>query len=165
MTKLCNGFLRLEKWFFGLSAATLFLMMMMVSSNVFSRYLFNRPILGVIEFTEFFMVAAIYLGLAHTQRLKGHIDIELVTSRLHPRTKRVCDLIVYVWGFVFFAMIVWQGAAMALEAYEIEEVTLGTTEALVWPSKMLVPLCSLMMCGRLIIDFVETVKKMIEGEK
>ncbi len=164
MIAFYNGFLRLERWFNGLSAAVLVCMMLLVTANIFTRYFFNSPIIGTLEFTEFFMVAAVYLALSYTQRLKGHIDIELVTSWIHPRKKLVCDLLVYIWGFVFFALIVWQGTEMTLESLEIEELTFGTIEVLLWPCKTLVPIGSLIICFRFIVDAVLTVKKIIGGE-
>ena len=65
MTRLFNSFLRLEKWFFGVSAAVLVLLMLLVSANVLSRHFFDRPILGTLEITEFFMVAIVYLALSN----------------------------------------------------------------------------------------------------
>ncbi len=68
MTKFYNGFLRLEKWFFGVSATVLVLLMLLVSANVLSRHFFESPVLGTLELTEFFMVAIVYL-LTHLKLL------------------------------------------------------------------------------------------------
>ena len=154
-------FLAVEKWLNGFSAAVLAAMMVLVTANIVARYIFNRPILGTLEITEFLMVAAVYLSLAYTQFLKAHINITLVTSLLPRRKNLVCDLITYLIGFTFFSLIVWQGTLMTLESYEMEEVTFGTIELLEWPVKMLVPFGSLIVSIRFLADAVDTGRQLL----
>jgi TRAP-type C4-dicarboxylate transport system permease small subunit len=155
-----RGFLTLEKWLNGIGAAVLVAMMLLVTANVACRYLLNKPILGTLEYTEFCMVAAVYLTLAYTQFLKAHINIELVLSILSHRRKLLCDLITYLCGFLFFGLIVWHGTRMTVEAYEIQEVTFGTTEAPIWPSKFLVPFGSLIVSIRFLLDAAQVAKEL-----
>jgi TRAP-type C4-dicarboxylate transport system permease small subunit len=162
---LYRGFQALEKWLNGMSAAVLVAMMLLVAANVVGRYVFNHPILGTLEFTEFFMVAAVYLALSHTQYLKAHINITLVTSLLSPRKNLICNLFTYMIGFLFFALIVWQGTLMSLESYEMEEVTFGTIEILEWPCKLFVPFGSMVISVRFLIDTVQTAMELFGREK
>jgi len=155
-----RGFLTLEKWLNGIGAAILVAMMLLVTANVAGRYLLNRPVLGTLEYTEFFMVAAVYLALAYTQFLKAHINIELVLSMLSQKRKLLCDFITYICGFLFFGLIVWHGTRMTVHAYEIQEVTFGTTEVLVWPSKFFVPFGSLLVSVRFLIDALQAAREL-----
>jgi len=149
-------FVTFEKWCNNLGAFILVAMMVLVTANVVSRYAFNRPILGTLEFTEFMIVAAVYLALSYTQRQKGHIDIELVTARLSVRKKQVCQLVTLLCGLGLFGIIAWQGIVMTLESYHIQEVTFGTVEVLEWPFKAFVPFGSILISIRFLIEVVGT---------
>jgi TRAP-type C4-dicarboxylate transport system permease small subunit len=155
-----RAFPAVERWLNGVGAAALAAMMLLVTANVVARYLFNRPILGTLEITEFLMVWAVYLSLSYTQFLKAHINIGLVTSLLPERRALACDLVTYLIGCAFFSLIVWQGTLMTLESYEMEEVTFGTIELLEWPVKMLVPFGSLVVSIRFLTDAVNTGKRL-----
>jgi TRAP-type transport system small permease protein len=161
---LHRGFLALEKWLNGVSAAVLVGMMLLVAANVFGRYLFNYPILGTLELTEFSMVASVYLALSFTQLEKAHINIDLMTMLLSSRKALACNLVTYLMGFIFFALIVWQGARMTLESYVMREVTFGTIEMLEWPFKFFVPFGSLVICIRFVLDAVQTGRQLLTGE-
>jgi TRAP-type C4-dicarboxylate transport system permease small subunit len=161
---LHRGFLVLEKWLNGLSAAVLTGMMLLVAANVFGRYLFNYPILGTLELTEFCMVAAVYMALSFTQLEKAHINIDLMTMLLSSRKALACNLMTYLMGFIFFALIVWQGSRMTLESYAMKEVTFGTIEMLEWPVKLFVPFGSLVICIRFLLDAVQTGRQLLTGE-
>jgi TRAP-type C4-dicarboxylate transport system permease small subunit len=153
-------FLAVERWLNNIGAAVLAAMMLLVTANVTCRYIFNRPILGTLEITEFFMVGAVYLALSYTQFLKAHINISLVTSLLPERKALLCDLVTYLIGCAFFSLIVWQGTLMTLDSYEMEEVTFGTIELLEWPVKMVVPFGSLIVAIRFLADAVNTGKRL-----
>lgn len=161
MSVFYRGFLAVEKWLNGLSAAVLVGMMLLVTTNVAGRYLLNHPILGTLEITEFSMVVAIYMALSFTQLLKAHINITLMTTMLSPRKALACNLMTYVIGFIFFALVVWQGTRMTLESYKLGEVTFGTIEMLEWPFKLFVPFGSLIICIRFLIDAAEAGKQLL----
>ena len=161
MAAISKGFHLLEKWLNVISVSILTVMMLMVTANVFGRYIFNEPIESTLEFTEFFMVAIVYMGLAYTQFLKANINIELLTSRLSGKKRSACDLVSYLACFALFALIVWHGTRMFIDSWEMREITMGTVELPVYPSKLLVPVGSLIVCVRFLIDIVEVVKTLI----
>ena len=164
MAAISRGFHLLEKWLNVISVTILTVMMLMVTANVFGRYIFNSPIESTLELTEFFMVAIVYMGLSYTQFLKAQINIELITSRLSGKRRAVCDLISYLACFVFFALIVWHGTRMFTESWDMREITMGTIELPVYPSKLLVPIGSLIVCFRFLIDISEAVKRLMGRE-
>jgi len=154
-----------ERWLNIVGVTFLALMMLMVTANVLGRYIFKFPIETTLEFTEFFMVAIFYLGLSYTQFLKAHINIDLVTIHLSGKKRAICDLISYLASFIFFALIVWHGTRMFLESWNFREITMGTVELPVYPSKLLVPLGCLIVCIRFAVDLVNVLKILVEREK
>ena len=165
MKRAVSLFVNFEKWCNNLGALVIGGMMLLVTANVISRYIFNRPILGVLEFTEFMIVAVVYLTLSYTQRQKGHIDIELVTAHLPEAKRQVCQLVTLLCGLGFFGFIAWQGIVMTLDSYHIQEVTFGTVEVLEWPFKAVVPFGSILITIRFLIEVVETLQHLIRGKQ
>jgi TRAP-type C4-dicarboxylate transport system permease small subunit len=139
-------------------------MMFLVTFDVIGRFLFNRPIHGVTEITEFMMVGLLYFTLAHTQALKAHINVEIFTLHYLPRTRLVAELITYFLGLFTFAFITWQGFKSALDAWRIQEVTFGLLELPLFPAKVLVPIGSLILCLRFILDIAEGWNKLARKE-
>ncbi|MBA7639663.1 hypothetical protein ES703_47323 [subsurface metagenome] len=127
-------------------------MMLLVTSDVIGRFLFNSPIHGTMEVIEFMMIGLLYFTLAHTQAIKAHINVELLTSRFSPRARLICEIITYFVGLIVFALITWQGAASAAEAWRIGEITFGVIEFPIFPAKVLIPIGSFIFCLRFILD-------------
>lgn len=109
-------------------------------TDVFLRYVFGRPILGVIELNECLMPVIIYMGLAVTQKYRAHIRVTLLLNRLQPRYREALDLLSYTLGLVFIftmAVVTWQDAIHALQRREA--VMVGMDILPIWWSKFFVP--------------------------
>ena len=59
--------------------------------DVFLRYVFNRPILGTIEITEYLMVVLSFLAIASCAMDKGHVTVDLLFQRLKKRWKTIYE--------------------------------------------------------------------------
>ena len=133
-------------------------MMLLVTADVLGRFFFSTQVQGTTELTEFMMVALLYLSLAHTQALKGHINVDIFLSYFKKRTRLVFDLIIYLLGLVLFALITWQGTLAAIKAWTFWETTFGVILFPLFPAKVLVPLGSFLLCLRYLLDIKDTIK-------
>jgi TRAP-type C4-dicarboxylate transport system permease small subunit len=131
---------------------------------VIGRFLFNRPIHGVTEITEFFMVSLLYFTLPYTQALKAHINVEIFTLHYSPRNRLVSGVLTYFLGLFVFALITWQGIKSAADAWKIQEVTFGLLELPLFPAKILVPIGSFFLCSRFVLDIVEGLRKLAQKD-
>jgi TRAP-type C4-dicarboxylate transport system permease small subunit len=83
-------------------------MMFLTAMDVLLRYFFNRPISGAMELTEYMMVILVSLGLAYCGFVKGHVSVEVLTSRFSPKVQSILNCITYFLSFVFFLLVTWQ---------------------------------------------------------
>lgn len=90
------------------AGAALASMMLLTFCDVILRYLFNRPILGSMELTEFMMVILVTFGLAYCAFHKGHIRVDIVLMHTSRRANRVLDIITYGLATIFFIFVTWQ---------------------------------------------------------
>lgn len=78
------------------STVLLIIMMMLTVTDVFLRYLFDQPIKGSIELTEYIMVCVGTLGLAWCALQGAHIKVELIVSKFSQRTQKYIDSFNYI---------------------------------------------------------------------
>jgi TRAP-type C4-dicarboxylate transport system permease small subunit len=132
-----------------LGAAVLFLMMLLTTVDVASRYLFNSPILGALEITEFMVVTVVFGFLGLTQQEKGHVAVDLVLGNLPSRPRRLVDFINRMAGLVILVLITWKTLERALELMHMDEYS-GTLHIPVAPFVFLVALG----CGAMCLELV-----------
>jgi TRAP-type C4-dicarboxylate transport system permease small subunit len=90
-------------------------MMLLTVIDVGGRYLFNRPILGSTELTEFMMVPLCFFAIVWCTRKNLHIKLDLMTKYLPPVIWAVIDSIFYLLGIGLFSFITWQNYQKGME--------------------------------------------------
>jgi TRAP-type C4-dicarboxylate transport system permease small subunit len=128
-----------------LGAAVLFLMMLLTTVDVASRYIFNSPILGALEITEFMVVTVVFGFLGLTQQEKGHVAVDLVLGNLPARPRRFVGFINRLAGLFILGLITWKTFDRALELMHMKEYS-GTLHIPVAPFVFLVALGCGAMC-------------------
>lgn len=84
------------------------IMIFLVAADATGRYVFNRPIPGVIEITELMMVFIVFLVFAYVEREEGHVRVDLVISRLPRKVRPYIECFGKVVSLGVIAIIVWQ---------------------------------------------------------
>ena len=107
-----------------IAAAFLAVMMVLTGVDVLGRYLFNKPVPGSYEMTEFMMPVVIAFGLAYCALEKGHVRVELVTSRLPKRTQAVMNTIVTLVFLGLFILVTWQTWLRAKGMIDVGQLSL-----------------------------------------
>jgi TRAP-type C4-dicarboxylate transport system permease small subunit len=146
-----------------ISLGMMLMMMFLGGADVIGRYLFNNPIVGVFEITEILMAGIVFFGLAYTQRVKGHVVVDFVYSRLPPKIKAVIEMLNTVLLLCLFVMISWRGIMTAITQYKRhrEIINLGLPYYLF---QLFVPLGALVMCLVLIVEILKFFNKTNEGD-
>ena len=88
-------------------------MVLITVADVLLRLIFDRPIRGTLEITEFLMVIAVFFAMGYTGMLKGHIAIQILPSRLPERPRAVLDSIADLISIGFCCLVIWQGIGQA----------------------------------------------------
>ena len=76
-----------------ISGFGIFGLMLIGVVHVFGRKFFNMPIFGYIDIVEIMMSFLVFLGLAYTERLGGHIRMELFVTNLKGRWLAMFELL------------------------------------------------------------------------
>jgi TRAP-type C4-dicarboxylate transport system permease small subunit len=147
-----------------LSGIALLLMMAMGALDVFLGKVFNTPVPGTFEATETLMVISAFLAIAYNQQVRGHIKVELFTSRLSPRLQIKFEAFNYLLSAIFFFLLTWQGWRFGIASLKIREYESGLIAFPVYPAKLLLALGVTMMTLQCLRDLFMAFKNIIKPE-
>jgi C4-dicarboxylate transporter DctQ subunit len=140
-----------EKFTALISGFGIFGLMLIGVVQIFGRKLFNAPIFGYIDIVEIAMSALVFLGLAYTERLGGHIRMELFVSFLKGRWLWAFELMGVLVGLVIVAVLTYYSYTHAMRAYDSGDTTIDA-QYLLWPSKMIVSVSLGLLFVRLLVS-------------
>ncbi len=134
-------------------ACALFLMMCLTTVDVIGRYVFNSPILGAFELTEFLVLILIFSFLAYTQSQKTHVSVDLLVSLFPAKFRFYVEVFNHLVCFLLMFLITWMGTRKAFELKEVGEASpnLGIPE---YPFVFFLVLGSAIMCIEYIRDLI-----------
>ena len=134
-------------------------LMFLGASDVAGRYLLNTPILGAMEASEVLMAGIILLAWAYTQRIGGHIKVDLIVSHYSSRAQAITNFIMLLLSLLLFICIFWQSLLIAIQFWNERRVfqTLPGPSA---PYYFFVPIGAFFLCLEFIIQMFHLVPRM-----
>ena len=91
-----------------ISAIGLTAMMLVTVYDVLMRFLFAKPIFGVVELVGMLLVLTSSFGMALCQKDRSHITITLITDMLPAGLKSLSEAFSLLASFVCFGIITWE---------------------------------------------------------
>jgi len=109
------------------------------TADVIARYVFLRPIMEVKEVLQLLQPWAIYIAFVYALAIGAHVRMGVIADR--PRVRSPFAMASSLFGFIFFALLLYGSIECFWSSFVIREFKLGTTVALPWwPSKLAAPL-------------------------
>ena len=90
-----------------LSGAAVLALMLLATGNVVLR-IFHAPYRGTYEIVSFLGAIGVAFALASTQRGKGHIVVDILSSRYSRPVRRLVDALSAAISSIFFGIVAWQ---------------------------------------------------------
>lgn len=117
--------IKISKLFNVLAITAIFLMMIIVVSNVVLR-LFGYPLQFTIDYVEFMAVLSTSFALAYCGVEDGHISISLLIDKLPSKLQKIIDIIINATSSFFLFMIAYNVAIYANEKFKSGDVSIST---------------------------------------
>jgi len=153
LIKFNHFFAEMSGWL--LSAIMFLLIIDFVSRGMY------RPIQGVGELAVFVLVAVVYLGIPHTEEVRGHVRVTAITSRLPERIQKILDFIIYLVATVTIAFVVYAVTQNAVKAFINQEAVAGTVPLPVWPVKFVIVIGCVFYFIQMISNTIDEFKKLV----
>ncbi|MEU1956053.1 TRAP transporter small permease subunit [Nocardia rhamnosiphila] len=116
-------------------------LMIHVIGEVLGRNLFNHPLPGTLEITQYWwMMTIVFLAFGYTQLRGDHIRATVITEMLDARWERAAQVLALflLGGFAVFLGV--HGWTSAVSSMEIRDTSTGAQPIPIWPMVFAVPL-------------------------
>lgn len=121
-----------------ISMIILTLMMLLIATDVIMRYIFNAPIQGSFELTEYLMAILVPFSIAYCAEQKAHVAVDLVYERLKKTHQAALDIFTALFSIALTGVIVWQSYRYI---FEIKSSGLTSSVLLIPSYPFVAPTC------------------------
>jgi len=147
LKKRVDRFLALfEKLYMAAAMISIFVMMLSISADALSRYLFGSPITGQYEFTQFYLlVILVFMALPRTYVIGGHIRLKLLDRYRHKIPFNLSERCNTVLAGTAFGAIAYISGLEAVDKFVNQDKLFGAVQFPIYWSYVWVPVgCGLM---------------------
>jgi TRAP-type mannitol/chloroaromatic compound transport system permease small subunit len=151
-------------WIGQLFSWTIVGLTLLITAEVFSRYVLNKPHDWALDVQIMFYGTLFMMAGAYTLSKNGHVRGDVLYGFFQPRTQATIDLVLYVLFFLpgIFAMT-WAGWTFASESAAIRESTFSATPLPVYPFKFVIPIAGGLLLLQGIVEIVRCVHCLRDG--
>ena len=165
MQKLLLTVDRLSTFFGKACAWTVVGLTLLISWEVFSRYVLNKPHAWVLD-AQIMLYGVLFMTAgAYTLAKSGHVRGDVLYGFFQPRTQATIDLILYI---VFFLpgiiALTYAGWFFANESLAIREQTFNADPLPVYPFKFVVPIAGAVLLLQGFVEIIRCVMCIQTGE-
>ncbi len=132
--------------------------------DVVGTQVLQQPLPGARELTESTMVLIVFGALTYAQIQRSHIRVELIYTRMGPRTQAAMDVATDVAAIVFFGLLFWQAVNEVKISLEIGESTVGLIRFPLYPARIILAAGTGLLILRLVRDMVVDLRRVATGE-
>ena len=138
---------------------------LLISWEVFSRYVFNRPHAWVLDAQIMLYGTLFMFAGAYTLSKAGHVRGDVLYGFFQPRTQATIDLVLYI---VFFlpgvVALTWAGWFYFNDSFAIREQTFNADPLPVYPFKFVIPFAGGVLLLQGLVEIVRCVICLRDGE-
>lgn len=132
-------------------------LMLLTSAEVVGRAVWSRPIPGTVELSSYLLAVFVLLGVAYTQQVKGHVRVEMLTSRVPPRVAAALDITTLSLSLFIVGVLAWQGFAVGVEERAVSDMLRVPQR----PFKLLVGVAGVLLFLELLVDLGEALGRLV----
>jgi TRAP-type C4-dicarboxylate transport system permease small subunit len=121
-----------------ISAAMIVAAVLITCQMIWIRFVLNGTTIWQTEAVVYLMIAATLLGLPYVQRLRGHVNVDLIPMALPRGARKVLAVVTLSLSILVIAVMLWYGAEFWHLAW-----SRGWRSDTVWAIKLWIPYLSL----------------------
>ena len=121
-----------------IAAALIVVSVLVTCQMIFVRFVLRESTIWQTEAVIYMMIAATLLGLPYVQRLRGHVNVDLLPLLLPPRFRMGLAWLVLGASLAVIGLMLWHGWHMFSMAYDR-----GWRSDTVWGVKLWIPYLAL----------------------
>lgn len=136
-------------------------MIAIIVVDVIGRRFLGFSLVGGTEILVALFVVSVYLALSYTQAEGRHVSVKFLVERLPRKVQLIIGSLVAFIGFFVLAVITWQTALFALEAWQVHSM-FETSHIADLPFKLMVPIGCLIFSAQLFVGAVSEITELVK---
>ena len=140
-------------------------MIFVICWELISRKFFNKPTIWAMEMT--WMIFAVYIIWSGGPSLlaKAQVRMDALYNKWKPRTQACIDMITFVCGFIFCAVLTYKAFSNAIISWNVGEVSNTPFGQPLYHLRMIVAMGTVFLLLQTLSDFVKNLWMVITGEE
>jgi len=149
---------RFSTWFGKACAWAVIGLTVLITLEVFSRYVLNKPHAWVLD-AQIMLYGTLFMTAgAYTLSKNGHVRGDVLYGFFRPRTQATIDLVLYILFFLpGIVALTWAGWTFANESLAIREQTFNADPIPVYPFKFVIPVAGAVLLLQGLVEIVRCV--------
>ncbi len=140
----------------GLASISIFVIMIIITVDVLSRLLLNKPIAGVAEVVSSIIIIVCFLEIPYVSVKGAHVRTTMLYDKVGAKGKLIIDIIAAALGILVYAFIIRASWANLIHAIEIGEAEIaGSIRITTIPGRFSIIFGSALM----ILEFIDQIAK------
>jgi TRAP-type C4-dicarboxylate transport system permease small subunit len=168
ITKLGHNTESVIHWIAGvarsIASVLLALMVLLISFDVFGRYVLNRSIKGAVDIIEEILIFIVFFGMAEVAAKKENIKVDLITSRLSEGTQFLLYCFTSFATLTIAALMTWQLGARGWSLILRPTLYTLNLEIPLGPFYLVAALGGLLLCLELAVSFGSSLANVFRGK-
>lgn len=132
--------------------------------EVLRRYLFNSPTVWGNEVTQMMFGVYVILPAGYILVTGGHVNVDILSSKLSPQRLALVDIISSVLFFIFTGFLVYYGSSLAWESASMLETSQTAWDVPIYPIKIMIPVGAVLLLIQGIAKLIRDIVLVVTGE-
>lgn len=140
----------------GIASIAIFVIMILITADVLSRLLLNKPFVGTAEIVSSIIIIVCFMEIPYVAVKGAHVRTTMLYDKVGAKGKLVIDILAAVLGILVYAFIIKASWGNLLHAVSIGEAEIaGSFHVTTVPGRLAIVFGSAMM----ILEFVDQIMK------
>lgn len=168
LSRLDRGLEKVEIKLALVSGMAVFGLMLLAVVSVGGRNLINRPVPGYVDWIELAMPLIAFLGVSYTQRLGGHIRMDILIGKLRGRILWMAELVSVLVMLLLVLFLIWGSWAHFARSFDWAAPLWSRDSTIdirmpIWPAKLLAPIAFSVLALRLLLQVWAYCRAIVTG--
>lgn len=140
-----RGITRFNDWLGRWVSLLLLLIFALLIAEVLFRYFAGSPKVWTSELTQLLFGIYVVLSGGYIMAHGGHVNVDILYSRLSPRRRAAIDTFTSLLFLVFVGALLYFGSALAWESLSFWEHSQSAWNPPIWPVKLAIPIGAVLL--------------------
>ncbi len=141
-----------------LSSLLFIALTVLITTEIVARSFFNVSTMIADEYSGYFYLASIFLGLGYTFKEDGHIRINILTVKLSKASIRYIDIFAGIITLSLLLFILYFSVKMVIESYSFDMVSETVSETPIYLTQLAIPIGLFMFCLAVLAFIIKKIK-------